>query len=288
VPPSGQKLARAIAEIPPGAWTTYGDLAALIGNHPVPVGARIAKHPMTNGHRVLQAEGTISPGFRWYEPDRTENPQSVLEEEGVRFDAAGRADRSQRLSADDLADLLGDTSEDTPGIVSVPAGQDETLRASFLEQLGGNAAPAEVDAVLHVIRAWENLGGEVSYGTAATTSCFLLSRAPAKGSIWPVAIYPDGSIEVVFQHLATRPPFDDLQLRDELRSRLNRIAGVDIPTSKLTLRPSVKFSSISSPSGLETFVSTLEWFFHEVDEHWSAPADEGAPTFDLVDVGSEE
>ena len=288
VPPSWQKLARAIAEIPPGAWTTYGDLAALIGNHPVPVGARIAKHPMTNGHRVLQAEGTISPGFRWYEPDRTEDPQSVLEEEGVRFDAAGRADRSQRLSADDLADLLGVTSEDTPGIVSVPAGQDETLRASFLEQLGGNAAPAEVDAVLHVIRAWENLGGEVSYGTAATTSCFLLSRAPAKGSIWPVAIYPDGSIEVVFQHLATRPPFDDLQLRDELRSRLNRIAGVDIPTSKLTLRPSVKFSSISSPSGLETFVSTLEWFFHEVDEHWSAPADEGAPTFDLVDVGSEE
>src|SRR5699024_2669114 len=77
-----------------------------------------------------------------------------------------------------------------------------------------------------------------------TTSCFLLSRAPAKGSIWPVAIYPDGSIEVVFQHLATRPPFDDLQLRDELRSRLNRIAGVDIPTSKLTLRPSVQFSSI--------------------------------------------
>ena len=65
LPPSWQKLARAIAEIPPGAWTTYGDLAALIGSHPVPVGARIAKYPMTNGHRVLQAEGTISPGFRW-------------------------------------------------------------------------------------------------------------------------------------------------------------------------------------------------------------------------------
>ena len=93
---------------------------------------------------------------------------------------------------------------------------------------------------------------------------------------------------MVFQHLATRPPFDDLQLRDELRTRLNHLPGVDSPTSKLALRPSVKFSSISSPSGLEKFVSTLEWFFHEVDEHWSAPVDEGAPTFDLVDVGSEE
>lgn len=287
LPPSWQKLARAIAEIPPGAWTTYGDLAALIGSHPVPVGARIAKHPMTNGHRVLQAEGTISPGFQWYEPDRTEDPRVVLGEEGVRFDAAGRADRAQRLTADDLADLLGVTSEDMPGILPVPAGQDERLSASFLEQLGGNAVPAEVDAVLRVIRAWEDLGGEVSYGTAATTSCFLSSRAPMKGTIWPVAIYPDGSIEVVFQYLATRPPFDDLQKREELRTRLNKIAGVDIPTSKLALRPSVKFSAIATPAGLETFVNALTWFHQEVEAHWSAPADD-VLDFDLVDVGAEE
>lgn len=288
LPPSWQKLARAIAEIPPGAWTTYGDLAALIGSHPVPVGARIAKYPMSNGHRVLQVEGTISPGFCWYEPDRTDDPQTVLEEEGVRFDDAGRADRGQRLSVDDLADLLGGTSDEVPGIVSVPAGQDETLRASFLAQLGAEAAPAEVDAVIHVIRAWEGLGGAVSYGTSKLTSCFLISRAPAKGNIWPVAIYPDGYIEVVFQYLATRPPFDVLQKRDELRSRLNRIAGVDIPTSKLALRPSLKFSSISSPGGLESFVETLKWFFHEAEEHWSAPVDDDLLDFDLVDVGSEE
>src|SRR5699024_12040522 len=97
--------------------------------------------------------------------DRTEDPRVVLGEEGVRFDAAGRADRAQRLTADDLADLLGVTSEDMPGILPVPAGQDERLSASFLEQLGGNAVPAEVDAVLRAIRAWEDLGGEVSYGT---------------------------------------------------------------------------------------------------------------------------
>lgn len=288
LPPSWQKLARAIAEIPPGAWTSYGDLAALIGSHPVPVGARIAKYPMSNGHRVLQVEGTISPGFRWYEPERADDPRSVLEAEGVRFDEAGRADRAQRLSVDDFADLLGGTPEEVPGIVSVPAGQDAKLRESFLAQLGEEAEPAEVDAVIHVIRIWEGFGGVVSYGTAKSTSCFLISRAPAKGSIWPVAIYPDGYIEVVFQYLATRPPFDVLQNRDELRSRFNRIAGVDIPTSKLALRPSVKFSSISSQSGLETFIDTLEWFFHEVEGHWSSPADDDILDFDLVDVGSDE
>jgi hypothetical protein len=61
-------MAKALAELPAGSWTTYGDLAALIGSHPVPVGMRLATVPVTNAHRVLQAEGTISPGFRWPDP----------------------------------------------------------------------------------------------------------------------------------------------------------------------------------------------------------------------------
>src|SRR5207253_5007833 len=32
------QLRKACAALPPGTWTTYGDLAELIGSHPVPVG----------------------------------------------------------------------------------------------------------------------------------------------------------------------------------------------------------------------------------------------------------
>jgi O6-methylguanine-DNA--protein-cysteine methyltransferase len=46
-------MAKAMAEIPAGSWTTYGDLAALIGSHPVPVGGRLANYPVPNAHRVL-------------------------------------------------------------------------------------------------------------------------------------------------------------------------------------------------------------------------------------------
>ncbi len=67
---------KALAGIPAGAWTTYGDLAALIGSHPVPVGVRLANHPLPNAHRVLQADGTISPSFRWPDPDRTDDPRT--------------------------------------------------------------------------------------------------------------------------------------------------------------------------------------------------------------------
>ena len=46
-------LRKACAALPTGTWTTYGDLAELIGSHPVPVGVHLAHHPVPNAWRVL-------------------------------------------------------------------------------------------------------------------------------------------------------------------------------------------------------------------------------------------
>lgn len=88
---------RALAELPAGSWTTYGDVAALIGTAPMPLGVRLATHPTPNAHRVLQAGGTVSPGFRWPDPDRKDDPRKLLEAEGVEFDRNDR--RRGRTSA---------------------------------------------------------------------------------------------------------------------------------------------------------------------------------------------
>lgn len=98
---------QALAAIPAGRWTTYGDVAALIGSHPVPVGNRLASYSAPNAHRVLQAEGTVSPSFRWPDPGKTDDPVDVLRAEGVLIDAHGRAAASQRLTVDELAALAG-------------------------------------------------------------------------------------------------------------------------------------------------------------------------------------
>jgi len=107
-------MAKALAGIPAGSWTTYGDLAALIGSHPVPVGSRLANHPVANAHRVLQVEGTVSQSFRWPDPARTDDPLDLLRAEGVVFDEQGRADQAQRLTVEDLAQLAGLTIGDLP------------------------------------------------------------------------------------------------------------------------------------------------------------------------------
>jgi alkylated DNA nucleotide flippase Atl1 len=101
------QLHRALALLPAGAWTSYSDLAELIGTHPVPVGAHLATRRVTHAWRVLSADGRPSPNFAWLEPGRTETQREVLEGEGVPFVSGGRAALEHRYSVDQLAQLLG-------------------------------------------------------------------------------------------------------------------------------------------------------------------------------------
>lgn len=260
--PEWARLTAAVAALPAGRWTTYGDLAALIGSHPVPVGVRIATHPIANAHRVLQVEGTISPGFRWYEPDRSEDPREVLAAEGVEFDSRGRASTAQRFGVDALADLLGADVGDQRAPVLSP-GQDRRLRDSFLRQLQERVGKDEAAAALALASSWMNLGGDLQYGTATETSCALMLRPDTPEAIWPVALYPSGTVEFVFQYLAVRPPFDDPDVRERYRHFLNTIDGINIGRGQLSGRPSFRLSVLTDHVALQSFVTILRLFITE-------------------------
>ncbi len=103
-----QHLRRAVAAIPAGRWTTYGDLAALVGTAPQPIGNYLATTAVAGAHRVLRSGGYLAGGFRWIEADRHDDPRDVLAAEGVKMTHDGRADPVQRLTAEDLADALAD------------------------------------------------------------------------------------------------------------------------------------------------------------------------------------
>jgi len=111
------RMHAALAAIPDGRWTTYGDLAALAGTAAQAVGNHIVANPaLPKAYRVLTFDGRVSEGFRWSDPNDTTNPINVLLAEGVEFDEAGRAEPDGRLTADDLQALLGwfDPEDDIP------------------------------------------------------------------------------------------------------------------------------------------------------------------------------
>lgn len=113
VEPRWRKLTEVLACIPAGRWTSYSDVAEVIGSRPVSVGSRLGGSAIPNAHRVLRGSGEVSPDFRWPDPDRTDDPVAVLRAEGVEFDSKGRASAQQRLTAIDLA-RLADLDVDVP------------------------------------------------------------------------------------------------------------------------------------------------------------------------------
>lgn len=100
-------VASIVAAIPPGRWTSYTEVALVVGTHPLAVGNAMGNYAMPNAWRVLQVGGTVAPDFHWTDPHRHDDPKDLLLGEGIVFDESGRASSEQFLSAGDLADLAG-------------------------------------------------------------------------------------------------------------------------------------------------------------------------------------
>src|SRR6185312_4609999 len=168
---------------------------------------------------------------KWLDPTRADDPRDLLMAEGVVFDEQGRADQEQRATLDELAAFCGLTESGGARELRDPApGPEAVRRDRFMAQLREAQDPNTIHGVIAILNGWTAIGGLIEYGSSAETSAFILTESlrPVGESIWPLVFYPSGRIEVVFQYLAARPPFDDAALRDELRVRLNEMEGVEI------------------------------------------------------------
>ncbi|MEE1810473.1 GmrSD restriction endonuclease domain-containing protein [Streptomyces sp. BE133] len=258
------ELRAALVAMPSGTWTSYGDVAELIGSHPVPVGAYLGSNATVIGaYRVLTAEGRVSPSFRWPDGSEKQSPQELLQEEGVTFGPSDRAIPSQRLSAGELATLLGKDVSRLPSRDPLPDGEDAEAAERFRSQLREHWPEAE-SAVREALDFWRHQGGYLTYGRYEETSCFPMLDAGTSSRphvMWPLCLYPvSGTVEVVFQYLKDRSPFDDTEQRRELMQRLNKIDGIELPESKLGLRPSFPLRVFAEHG--EEICKTLDWFVH--------------------------
>ncbi|MFC9627847.1 hypothetical protein ACFTY8_00825 [Streptomyces mirabilis] len=179
----------------------------------------------------------------------------------MRFDPSGRAHRSQRLTAAELATLLGKDVSQPVSRDPLPDSENPEAAERFRNQLQEHY-PEASSGVQSALDFWRGQGGYLNYGQYEETTCFPMldagtSRLPHL--MWPVAIYPvSGTVEVVFQYLRDRSPFDDTEQRRELLHRLNKIDGIELPEAKLELRPSFPVSVLAEHS--DEFCEVLDWF----------------------------
>jgi alkylated DNA nucleotide flippase Atl1 len=101
------RINAAVAAIPSGRWTTYGELAQIGGIAAMSVGQHVANTPgLDNAYRVLGSDRKPRPDFHLDDADDTRSVTDVLNEDGLRFDASGAADLLQRITAAELSSLI--------------------------------------------------------------------------------------------------------------------------------------------------------------------------------------
>jgi hypothetical protein len=138
---------------------------------------------------------------------------------------------------------------------------DET---SFLEALTQRHGPQDAE-VARTILSWAKQNAlRIWWGRGAKDGSFfpMLDWKGTKNSV--ISVWTYGRLEVQFQWMKERPPFDSEAKRQELRERLNRIPGVEIPADAIVLRPRILLSTLSNKAVLTQFLEVLDWFLLEV------------------------
>lgn len=255
-----QTTRRILAVLPEGSWTSYGDICVVEGTAPQALGQFLATSRPANAWRVLDTSGRVST-IADAESGQA-SPRETLGAEGVKFSEDGLASQDQRLGAADLAELLG---IEIPDQVPMPDDLKDAAKAErFWLQLSVRNDQQVFDAVQALLQDWMRLGGTLVFGQQSATTCFPILRRGDE-STWPWSINPKAStLEVVFQHLKVRPPFDDIELRDRLRQHINKLDGVHIDAGRLGLRPAIPLTTALSPNNLERMLDVQRWFAAKV------------------------
>jgi len=81
---------------------------------------------------------------------------------------------------------------------------------------------------------------------------------------YPIGVWTYGKVEIQFQRLKTKPPFDDDSKRKELLDRLNQIPNVNIPVNAMNTRPNIFLSVFKDKEVLEQFLHSLDWVVEEI------------------------
>jgi hypothetical protein len=130
---------------------------------------------------------------------------------------------------------------------------------SFLQALTERRGDSSAAVARQVLDWAERQNLRVSWGRGAQDGSFFVSVDHA-GQVQPlISVWTYGRLEVQFETLKRKPPFEDQTLRMELRNRLDAIPGVNVPVDGIGRRPSVPLTQFQDATALQQLEDSLEW-----------------------------
>jgi hypothetical protein len=130
---------------------------------------------------------------------------------------------------------------------------------SFFAELKARRGDAETRVARDLFDWLGARGWRPTFGAGKIDGSWVPVVQAAGREHYPIALYTNGWIEVQFQYLLARPPFDDEQVRLELRRRMNEIPGVSIGEEKVSKRPRIGLNQLRDPAAMASLMRALEW-----------------------------
>jgi hypothetical protein len=135
---------------------------------------------------------------------------------------------------------------------------------TFFPELAARHSQQEADIAFTILEWAKRRGLRIWWGEGKRWGSFSPMIDTKARNHFPVVVWTYGTIEVQFQHMQIRPPFDAPEMRRELLNRLNAIQGVSLPDDSLSRRPGFPMNGLASEGCLDQFLDTLDWFVETV------------------------
>ena len=135
---------------------------------------------------------------------------------------------------------------------------------TFMSDLEARRGAAETEVARKILRWATEKRLRIWWGKGKQDGSFFPMLEHEGTWHWLISVWTYGRVEVQFQMMRSRPPFDAEPKRLDLLQRLNDIPNVSIPRDGITRRPSIPLSLFLDESALNQFLTTLDWIFREI------------------------
>lgn len=166
--------------------------------------------------------------------------------------------------------LLGQTEEakKRKSVGRAPGREwDEESVLTLLEQRRGRDA---ADVARRIV-AWARAKNvSIAYGSGTVDGSIIFTANSRGVPYYLMAIYSYGKLEIHFQHLKNKSPFDDEEVRRRFAEQLNRIPGFTIADASLEKRPSIDLEMLAGEPAFDRLVDALDWFLGTIESGVSA------------------
>ena len=130
---------------------------------------------------------------------------------------------------------------------------------TFFERLNESEAQ-----VAQGVLAWSQQSASSVFWGKGSTGSFIPLFLSKNKKHYLLTVLTSGIIEINFQWMLNRHPFQEMEKKRELQEKLNSISGVIIPDDALARRPTIKLSVLTQGDNMSKFLSICDWYVQQI------------------------